>query len=350
MAILSMKNVEERKGNAITIPKISLHIDKGEIVAIQCNSEVGKNLLGMLSGEIAVLNGEITLLDEKYPCPFHKVANQIGIFSLNEGMYERLTVKEYLQLFKRLYDVAIDVEEYIHKAGLTELRQSKIGKLSYSEKKRLQLAKTILHNPQFILMEEPDQNLDIESKFIIQQVIKELAAQGTSFLITTSNFESAVLLTNHVYKLNEDGMKKIKVVEEIGEMGTASDSEVKEEEKIVEEIHPINFEKIPAKVDDKIILFDPTEISYVESNEGTTYLHVKEEAFPCTYTLNELFNRLQPFGFFRCHRSYIVNLQKVREVITWTRNSYSLVLEDTKKSSIPLSKGNLAELKQILRI
>ncbi|MBP1084017.1 MULTISPECIES: LytTR family DNA-binding domain-containing protein [Bacillus] len=113
---------------------------------------------------------------------------------------------------------------------------------------------------------------------------------------------------------------------------------------------PLRFEKIPAKVDDKIILFDPTEIVFVEGNEGISHLHVNGEVFPCSITLNDLFGRLQSFGFFRCHRSYIVNLQKVREVITWTRNSYCLILEDSKKSSVPLSKGKLNELKVILGI
>ncbi|NGY80208.1 LytTR family transcriptional regulator (plasmid) [Bacillus megaterium] len=110
----------------------------------------------------------------------------------------------------------------------------------------------------------------------------------------------------------------------------------------------VRFEKIPAKVNEKIILFNPTEIEFIESNEGVANLHVNGEVFPCSYTLNELFNRLEAFGFFRCHRSYIVNLQKVREVITWTRNSYSLILDDHEKSSIPLSKGKLGELKEII--
>ena len=78
------------------------------------------------------------------------------------------------------------------------------------------------------------------------------------------------------------------------------------------------------------------------------HLHIKGEGFPTTFTLNELEERLQHFGFFRCHRSYIVNLQKVREVITWTRNSYSLILDDEKKSNIPLSKTKMAELKGML--
>jgi ABC-2 type transport system ATP-binding protein len=110
------------------------------------------------------------------------------------------------------------------------------------------------------------------------------------------------------------------------------------------------MEKIPAKINDKIILFDPLEINFIESNEGVSQLHVRKEVFPCTLTLNELEEKLKAFGFFRCHRSYIVNLQRVREVITWTRNSFSLVLDDELKSSIPLSKGKFDELKYILGI
>lgn len=74
----------------------------------------------------------------------------------------------------------------------------------------------------------------------------------------------------------------------------------------------------------------------------------KGEAFPTTFTLQELEERLIYYGFFRCHRSYIVNLQKVREVITWTRNSFNLILDDDPKSSIPLSKAKMSQLKEML--
>lgn len=62
-----------------------------------------------------------------------------------------------------------------------------------------------------------------------------------------------------------------------------------------------------------------------------THIHVREGDFVCTLTLSELEARLTGFGFFRCHRSYLVNLQRVREVITWTRNSFSLILDDERK-------------------
>jgi len=101
-------------------------------------------------------------------------------------------------------------------------------------------------------------------------------------------------------------------------------------------------------VNDKIILFNPPEIDFIESHEGQSNLTVKGEVYPCMFTLQDLEERLLPYGFFRCHRSYIVNLQKVREVVTWTRNSYSLILDDANQTSIPLSKTKMVEMKDML--
>lgn len=130
---------------------------------------------------------------------------------------------------------------------------------------------------------------------------------------------------------------------------TETDAEETVEEAIqVKQTFQLN--KISAKVEDKIILFDPQEIDYIESRDGQSYLYTRGEGFPTGLTLKELEQRLSHQGFFRCHRSYIVNLQKIREVITWTRNSYSLSLVDKKSSEVPLSKSKLNELKELLGV
>ncbi|MFL0364373.1 LytTR family transcriptional regulator DNA-binding domain-containing protein [Pseudobacillus sp. 179-B 2D1 NHS] len=371
MSILQISEIEMNKGNTIIFPKIHLVVQKGESVAIQCNSEVGKQLINMIIGQAPLSNGEILLEGLPLTHDFKSIAKRIGIFLLDEALYDRLTPKEYLNFFKKLYNVEVEIGGLLHKVSLIKKEKIKIINLSYSEKKRLQLARAILHQPDLLLMEEPDQNIDIESKIILQRVIEDFTEQGKSVLITTNNFESAISITNHLYRLNEQGLKKIEVIEEENKEAPSSlqeddsmdlqkmdeetalslpnDTEQSEEEKTSVR-KQLRIEKIPAKMNEKIVLFDPTEIVFVESNEGMSQLHVNGEVFPCSITLNELSDRLQPFGFFRCHRSYIVNLQRVREVITWTRNSYSLILEDSQKSSIPLSKGKLNELKDIIGI
>src|SRR5690606_19102824 len=111
-----------------------------------------------------------------------------------------------------------------------------------------------------------------------------------------------------------------------------------------------NVQKIPTKKNDKVILFNPPEIDYIESINSSAIVHVAGETYTCAMTLAELEQRLQHYGLFRCHRSYIVNLQKVRELITWTKNSYSLRLTTGKDSVVPLSRTKLVELKELLNI
>lgn len=99
-----------------------------------------------------------------------------------------------------------------------------------------------------------------------------------------------------------------------------------------------------------MILFNPPEIDFIESIDGAVIVHVDGENYHCTLTLAELEQRLANFGFFRCHRSYIVNLQKVREIITWTKNSYSLRLHTGKDNVVPLSRTKLQDLKILLNL
>ncbi|WP_082406969.1 LytTR family DNA-binding domain-containing protein [Bacillus sp. JCM 19041] len=108
------------------------------------------------------------------------------------------------------------------------------------------------------------------------------------------------------------------------------------------------FEKISAKADDKYILFDPLEIDFVETRERQTILHVNNEEFYSTVSMKEIENKLLPYGFYRCHRSYLVNLQRVREVVVWSKNSYSLTLDKGNDNYVPLSKSRYGELKERL--
>ena len=90
----------------------------------------------------------------------------IGFFFLHSGLYERLSIEEMIQFTKRLYISNESIEEVIHTVQLDSKRSVKIKNLSYSERKRVQLACLLIQNPTIYIFEEPDQNLDLESKRI----------------------------------------------------------------------------------------------------------------------------------------------------------------------------------------
>lgn len=334
---LQFINAEKRMHDAVIFPAFDLSLEGGKIVAVYSSVNVREQLINLLLGKTMLSQGEIRFEEN--------TKQRIGYFFLHAGFYERLSIEEILKFKQRLYDSAMPVNDAMAAVQLDAKRSVKTKNLSFSEKKRLQLACLLIQDPTIYIFEEPDQNIDLESKRILLGILQQLKQQDRCIFMLTGNLESAITAADEVFRLDENGLHPIQTSSD-AEAEASSESE--ETMNTAESVIPVRFEKIPTKVNDKIVLFDPPEIDYVESNEGQSFLHIQGESFPSTATLNDLEARLLPFGFFRCHRSYIVNLQKVREVITWTRNSYSLVLNNKDKSTIPLSKAKMVELKEML--
>lgn len=389
MTLLKMEHVQKTSGSTVLIPHIDLEISSGQCVVIQCNHELGSRLIEAITGQISISEGSIFIEEKELKSEnSRELRHKIGFQLLSDAAYERLKVREYLEFYARIYGVELDLQGLLRRLGLTEKQNSAIGKMTPSEQRRLVIARALVHNPKLLILEDPEQNVDLETSYIIRNLIPALTQEGKGVLITTMVLEQAVTLTNDVYLYSQTGLKKLDTIQdEVNEKDTEAAPEVLEieheieiTEQVKEElepspkeaqteaaaaredveqevsrssaafVRPVRLEKIPAKVGDKLILFDPTEIDYIESSEGVSNLHVMQGTYPCAFSLTVLEDKLKAVGFFRCHRSYLVNLQKVREVITWTRNSYSLILDDAGKSSIPLSKGKYDELKQILGI
>ncbi|MTD30601.1 LytTR family transcriptional regulator DNA-binding domain-containing protein [Planomicrobium sp. YIM 101495] len=335
---LIFNKAEKQFSDVIVFPAFDLTLTQGQTIAIHCSVNIRQQLMEILTCRSTLSAGDIKVSEKR----LSKKMDLLGFLFLEGGMYERLTVGETLRFYHGLFTSGISPQHALELMQLEGRQRVKVMKLNHSEKKRLQMACILLKDPKVFILEEPDQNLDNESKRIYLHALEELQNHGKSILLLTGNLESAVTLGTKVYRLDDKGLQEMDVSEE--------QEEVQTEEKEVEQVsaQPIRFEKIPTRVNEKIVLFDPPEIDYIESTDGQSLLHIKGEAFPSFFTLTDLEERLLLFGFFRCHRSYIVNLQKVREVITWTKNSYSLVLDDANKTQIPLSKTKMASLKEML--
>lgn len=347
VSILTINNIEMHEGHTLIFPAFSLEVSEQEVLSIYTNTNVRTVLIKMFMGEIPISNGEIKVNGISIESSKRDFFVSVGFCCLDDGLYERLTIKDHLSFYQKLYSSPLTVEEGLRIIQLETKKNKPIRHLSLSEKRRIQFGRLLFQNPILYIFEEPDQNTDLETKRVFIKLIRELKQQGKTVLIFTSNMESALFVTSQVYRLDETGLQKLEVLSEEEANQEETHTMEKEEEVIVQ---PVHFEKIPTKVNDKIVLFDPPEIDYIESGQGQSQIYIKGEAYPSVFTMAELEKRLHPYGFFRCHRSYIVNLQKVREVVTFTRNSFSLVLMDAKKSSIPLSKSKMVELKEILRL
>lgn len=104
--------------------------------------------------------------------------------------------------------------------------------------------------------------------------------------------------------------------------------------------------KIPAYKNDRIIPLAPDRILCARAAEGDVLIQTFDGQFMTKSTLNDLEQKLASYGFIRTHRSSLVNLQHIAEIIPWFNGSYKLVMSDRQKTEILVSRYHAKELKK----
>ncbi|AJJ62457.1 LytR/AlgR family response regulator transcription factor [Yersinia aldovae] len=108
--------------------------------------------------------------------------------------------------------------------------------------------------------------------------------------------------------------------------------------------HTINLMK-----DERIIVTDINDIYYAAAQEKVTLVYTRRAEFIMPMNITEFCSRLPDEYFFRCHRSYCVNLSKIREIVPWFNNTYILRLSDLD-FEVPVSRSKIKEFRQLMRL
>lgn len=108
--------------------------------------------------------------------------------------------------------------------------------------------------------------------------------------------------------------------------------------------HSINLVK-----DERIIVTDINDIYYAAADEKVTRVYTRREEFIMPMNITEFYSRLPEEHFYRCHRSYCVNLSKIREIVPWFNNTYILRLSDLE-FEVPVSRSKVKEFRKLMRI
>lgn len=259
--------------------------------------------------------------------------NTTGIVYDNDYFYERLRVKEYLSIFHIMHNAKTSLDVHLKEFGLFDVKNEHIRNLSIDYKRKISLARECLKDIQLLIVVEPIRNLDNTSSKEIIELLNKLHEKNITIISFSSSFKEALMIRTTVHHLTENGIQAI-------------EDDVKSSSK--DQIESIKIPRISVKIQDKLVVFNPFEIDYIESYEGQCIVYVKGSKFISNETMNNLEEKLIRFGFFRSHRSYLVNLQKIVEIISWSKDSYYVILNDNAKTTVPLSKGRIQELKAIL--
>ncbi|EFI84806.1 Fluoroquinolones export ATP-binding protein Rv2688c/MT2762 [Listeria grayi] len=209
--IIKVNQLTKHLSGTRIIDAMTFQVKKGEIFGFLGPSGSGKTTtIKMLTGKYYPSGGEIEVLG----FPQSKIgssafANKVGILSDHSALYERLTVQDNLMLFAKLYDMPqTKIEEALAFVDLADSKKKVIKTLSAGMKQRVLLAKTIMHEPELLFLDEPTSSLDPMTMAHIHNGLKALNEKGTTIFLTTHNMEEANHLCHRVAFI-ESGMLKV---------------------------------------------------------------------------------------------------------------------------------------------
>jgi ABC-2 type transport system ATP-binding protein len=328
--VIELKNLQKLVGQSLAVDLEALSVEAGEIAALVGPEGSGKDvLLELLIGRARPSAGSVRVAGIDPAAERARFSRRAGVLFREDGLYEQQSPLANLAFHCRLHGLPKSrAVEVLAQVGLADQADAKLNKLSPGLLRRLAFGRAVLHRPEALLLVEPFARCDEASIALLRNLIRELAEDGAAVLILADDEANLTALCDTIYVLSQ--------------------GQIAESYRPLEERRADQPFKVPAKAEDKVILVNPGDILCVAAEEGRAVLQTVDGRLPTQFTLAELEQRLARSGFFRAHRGYLVNLQHVREVIPYTRNSYSLRLDDADRTEIPLSKSAARELRELL--
>ncbi|HEY0755577.1 MAG TPA: ATP-binding cassette domain-containing protein [Ktedonobacteraceae bacterium] len=333
--MLQIRRLEKMLEGRSVLSIDTLDIEVGEIVAVLGPTGSGKTLLiHLLAGVLEASGGSIRLDNEIIAPGAHRVRKHLGVLFEEDLLYERLSARGNLFFACQMYGLpASRIEVVLGQVGLSDRAQKVTSKLAPSEHRRLAFARILLGQHNLLLLDQPIRRADLNTQELFAHLLKQAAAAGAAIVITDEDLTWTSSCCTRVIELEGGRIAQDYIFE-------------RRSGPVVSE-HFTPF-KVTARKEDRVLLYDPGEILYATSRESKTYLRTACEEAVTNFTLQDLESRLAGRGFFKAHRAYLVNLQHIKAVIQYTRNSYMLQLDDQQESMIPLSKQSEKELQELL--
>ena len=203
-AALTLDGVSKRYGDFQAVKDLSFQVDKGTICGFLGPNGAGKtSTIRMILGLQGVSAGRITILGAD---DGRKVRDRIGFLPEERGLYKKMTPVDAIAFFGALKGVPTGegrrrAREMLEAQGLGDARRKKMKELSKGMAQKVQLIASVVHRPEFVILDEPFSGLDPVNQQGLEAVIRQLAADGATVLFSTHVMQHAERLCDKVVLL-----------------------------------------------------------------------------------------------------------------------------------------------------
>lgn len=183
---------------------IDMQVQEGDFYALLGHNGAGKSTtIGIVSSLVNKTEGKVTVFGYDLDSQLTEVKKQIGIVPQEFNFNQFENVQDILINQAGYYGVergeaVVRAEKWLKKLDLWDKRDQKSMRLSGGMKRRLMIARAMMHNPRLLILDEPTAGVDIELRRSMWQFLQELNLQGTTIILTTHYLEEAELLCRHI--------------------------------------------------------------------------------------------------------------------------------------------------------
>lgn len=201
--ILTVTNLTKKFGLLTAVKDLSFSIEKGNVYGILGPNGSGKsttlgivlNVVNRTSGSFQWFNGTAST---------HQALKKVGAIIERPNFYPYMSAVQNLRLVCKIKEVPEDrIQEKLELVGLWERKDSKFKTYSLGMKQRLAIASALLNNPEILILDEPTNGLDPQGIHQIRELIKQIAAQGTTILLASHLLDEVEKVCTHVVILRK---------------------------------------------------------------------------------------------------------------------------------------------------
>jgi lipopolysaccharide export system ATP-binding protein len=211
MNTLQTKNLVKGYNGRAVVDGVDIELNRSEIIGLLGPNGAGKTTtFAMMVGYVKPDGGKI-LVDERdvSMMPMHKRSRLgVGYLAQEPSIFRKLTVEENIMAILETVGLSRSerrkrLDELLNELGITHLARQKAYTLSGGEKRRLEITRALVTDPQFILLDEPFSGIDPITVFECQEIIRDLKNKGLGILLTDHNVRETLEITDRAYIMAE---------------------------------------------------------------------------------------------------------------------------------------------------
>jgi ABC-2 type transport system ATP-binding protein len=190
-AVVTTKNLTKRYGDFCALDDLSIHVDRGQILGFIGPNGAGKTTtIKVLVGLSRPTSGSATIAGVNCGENAAKIKQLVGYMPDRFGSYDNMRVREYLDFFGAIFGIRPKtrrkrIDEVLEMTDATYMQDKYVESLSHGMQQRVGIARTLLHDPEVLILDEPANGLDPSARIEMREILLRLASEGKTLIVTS---------------------------------------------------------------------------------------------------------------------------------------------------------------------